>query len=86
MSIPKMFEPTGNYRISLYFVEEKDFKNILKKIAVLNTKSHTMLYSNQKMAFSNFSCRFLNPNNFFQFEFEFEFFSFIRSNKPPGIS
>ena len=50
MSIPKMFKPTENYRISLYFVEEKDLKNILKKIAVLNTKSHTVLYLNQKMA------------------------------------
>ena len=34
--------------------------------------------------FSNFSCMFLNPNIFFQFEFKF--FKFIESEKPPGTS
>ena len=38
MSIPKMFKPTEHCRISLYFVEDQDLKNILKKIAVLNKK------------------------------------------------
>ena len=34
--------------------------------------------------FSNFSCMFLNPNNFFQFEFLL--FKIIRYEKPPGTS
>ena len=38
----------------------------------------------QKYIFSNFACRFLNPNYFFQFEFEF--FQCFRSEKPPGTS
>ena len=40
--------------------------------------------SNCNNTFSNFSCTFLNPNNFFQFEFEL--FKFIRFEKPPGTS
>jgi len=36
----------------------------------------------KKIIFSNFSCMFLNPNNFFQFEL----FYFIRYEKPPGTS
>jgi hypothetical protein len=34
--------------------------------------------------FSHFSCMFLNPNDFFQFEFWL--FQFIRSEKPPRTS
>ena len=36
----------------------------------------------QKKGFSNFSCRFLNPNYFFQFVLV----QCIRSRKPPGTS
>ena len=39
---------------------------------------------NKEMLFSNFSCRFLSPNNFFQFELYL--FYFLRSEKPPGTS
>ena len=31
----------------------------------------TLMYSVVTIYFSNFSCRFLNPNNFFQFEIQF---------------
>ena len=37
----------------------------------------------RKIGFSNFSCRFLNPNNFFQFELQL--FWFFRCEKFPGI-
>jgi hypothetical protein len=38
----------------------------------------------RKIKISNFSCRFLNPNNFFQFELQL--FYFLTSEKPPGTS
>ena len=39
--------------------------------AYRNYQLHNDQKSNQDkyISFSNFSCRFLNPNNFFQFEF-----------------
>ena len=43
-----------------------------------------MAYFPNVLLFSNFSCRFLNSNSFFQFEFQF--FKGITSETPPGIS
>ena len=46
---------------------------------------HTVCTINSVIfGFSNFSCMFLNPNIFFQFEFSL--FYFIRCEKPPGTS
>ena len=42
------------------------------------------LIEDKYLSFSNFSCMFLSPNNFFQFEFWL--FQFIRHEKPPGTS
>ena len=48
---------------------------------------HLFLFSqvqSQQKFFSKFSCRFLNPNNFFQFELQL--LNFHRSEKPSGTS
>ena len=44
----------------------------------------TKIRKNQGNIFSNFSCMFLNPYDFFQFEFKL--FCLIRSEKSPGTS
>jgi hypothetical protein len=45
---------------------------------------HSVRIRGKKRFFFYFSCRFLNPNNFIQFELKL--FYFLRSEKSPGTS
>ena len=55
------------------------------KILVLLLKTK-FLKNLKKKSFSNFSCMFLNPNNFFQFEFELYHFFLSRGRFPESAT
>ena len=50
-----------------FLIDEEEKEEILF-LQNSNLQSNTYVKYFEKKVFSNFSCRFLNPNNFFQFE------------------
>ena len=58
--------------------------SLFEQIVLVISKFLQIFFSITRTFFSNFSCRFLNPNNFFQFELLL--FYFLRSEKSPGTS
>ena len=61
-------ENTTSNRFWLYSVNKKILQSAVQYVKYLYSKGNAILIV-QKKKFSNFSCMFLNPNNFFQFEF-----------------
>ena len=74
-----------NFCYFSFFSFSGNMNYVLNIIWIVYDKYHVLLGQHLNLkTFSNFSCRFLYPNNFFQFEL-YSFY-FLRSEKSPGTS
>ena len=75
----------SGYGESRYHIKSNAIFNAFKVRTKKFGDIYLALHLVERISFSNFSCRFLIPNDCFQFEFKL-FWCTIRSEEPPGKS